>query len=298
MLVAFICEFQRPWPVLLYQQPSSGNQQPSTGSFQNQQPPKKTRKRGIAALLDKTNQICEQSSAQRLCKETARARVATQVTPFILFEERGDPAKGGKAHAKIVQRKDNQESACTLYSVFTKNKTLFNQGKEFVSKYVSRNISWEVQKAIAIQTMTTAMTELGVGVVQAANFAGTLTGFSGQVVRRWASALFATLAQYPGSLDDVDDSFIELELSSERGKACGNPTAIIHDEEFCLAAREYIRFNAYRKGEPNLTADMFRAWVSGSYKVDICVDTARTWLHHLGFHQCDHQKGVYFDGHE
>ena len=20
--------------------------------------------------------------------------------------------------------------------------------------------------------------------------------------------------------------------------------------------------------------------------------------HHLGFHQCDHQKGVYFDGHE
>ena len=115
-----------------------------------------------------------------------------------------------------------------------------------MSKYVSRNVSWEVQKAIAIQTMTTAMTELGMGVVQAANFAGTLTGFSGQVV--W---LFVTLAQYPGSLDDVDDSFIELELSSERGKACGNTAAIIHDEEFCLAAREYIQSNAYRKGEPN-----------------------------------------------
>ena len=59
-------------------------------------------------------------------------------------------------------------------SVCTRNKT-FNQGKEFVSKYVSRNISLEVQKAIAMQTMTTAMTELGMGV-------GTLTGFSGQVV--------------------------------------------------------------------------------------------------------------------
>ena len=272
------------------QQPSSLNQQPSTGSFQNQQPPKKTRKRGIAALLDRTNQVCEQSPAQRPCKETAQARVATQLTPS--FEGRGDPAKGGKAHAKIVQHKDNQKS--TLYSVFTKNKALFNQGKEFVSKYVSRNVSWEVQKAIAIQTMTTAMTELGMGVVQAANFAGILTGYSGQVVRRWASALFATLAQYPGSLDDVDDSFIELELSSERGKACGNPAAIIHDEEFCLAVREYIRSNAYRKGEPNLTADMFRAWVSESYKVDVCVDTARTWLHHLGFYQCDHQKGSLF----
>ena len=99
-----------------------------------------------------------------------------------MFEERGAPAKGGKAHAKIFQCNDNQEGPCTLYSVFANNKPLFNQGKNLVSKYVARNISWEVQKAIAIQTMTTAMTELGMGVVQAANFAGTLTGFSGQVV--------------------------------------------------------------------------------------------------------------------
>ena len=28
------------------------------------------------------------------------------------------------------------------------------------------------------------------------------------------------------------------------------------------------------------------------------ISVARTWLHHLGFHPCDHQKGVYFDGHE
>ena len=115
------------------QQPSAGNQQPSTGSFQNQQPPKKTRKRGVAAVLDKTNQVCEQNPAQRLCKETARARVTSQLTP--LFNERRAPTKGGKAHAKIVQCKprDSQESACTLYSVFTKNKALFNQGKEFVA---------------------------------------------------------------------------------------------------------------------------------------------------------------------
>ena len=34
-----------------------------------------------------------------------------------------------------------------------------------------------------------------------------LTGFSGQVVRQWPSALFITLTQYPGSLEDIDDSF-------------------------------------------------------------------------------------------
>ena len=63
-----------------------------------------------------------------------------------------------------------------------------------------------------------------------------------------------------------------------------------------MAAREYIRSNAYRENQ--ILRLMFRAWVSESYKVDVCVDTARTWLHQLGFHQCDHQKGVYFDGHE
>ena len=87
--------------------------------------------------------------------------------------------------------------------------------------------------------MTTAMTELGMRVVKAANFAGTVTGFSGQIVQYWASAFFVTLAEYPGSLDNVDDNFIEIELTSERGKACG-PTGIIHDEEFCLTAREHV----------------------------------------------------------
>jgi hypothetical protein len=150
--------------------------------------------------------------------------------------------------------------------VFTKNKALFNQGKEFVSKYVSRNISWEVQKATAIQTMTTAMTELGLGVVQAADFAGTLTGFSGQVVRRWASAFFVTLAQYPGSLDDVDDSFIEVELTSEHGRPVVIQHPLLFMMKFCLAARECIRSNAYRENQ--ILWPMFRAWVS--HKIDIC----------------------------
>lgn len=41
--------------------------------------------------------------------------------------------------------------------------------------------SWELRKARAIQSMTLTMTELWLGVVKAAEFAGTLTG---QVVRQ------------------------------------------------------------------------------------------------------------------
>ena len=82
----------------------------------------------------------------------------------------------------------------THYTVcLQKTKVLFNKGTEVVSNFVSRNVSWEVQKAIAKQTMTTAMIELGMEVVKAASFAGIRTGFSGQVVRWWTSALLLNI---------------------------------------------------------------------------------------------------------
>ena len=92
------------------------------------------------------------------------------------------------------------------------------------------------------------MTELGKGIVDAAKFAATTTGFSQEVVRRWAFAYFTALDQYPGSLNDVDLDFIQTELSSERGKACGNPDAILHDD-FQLSARKYVR----SKVDPSLS---------------------------------------------
>ena len=163
---------------------------------------------------------------------------------------------------------------------------------------MSKNVSWEVQKAIAIQIMAEAMTELNMGIVEAAKFAASCTGFSQEVVRRWAFVYFCTLSQHPGSLEDVDIDYVGMELSSERGKACGNATSILHDENFQLAARSYVRSTAYRKGEPNLTTEMFCQWVKESFSVDICTETARCWLHHLGFNISNHQKGVFFDGHE
>ena len=55
-------------------------------------------------------------------------------------------------------------------------------------------------------------------------------------------------------MEDVDIEYVGMELSLERGKACGNATSILHDE---LAAHSYVRSTAYRKGEPNLTTQMF-----------------------------------------
>ena len=141
------------------------------------------------------------------------------------------------------------------------------------------------------------MTELGKGIVDAAKFAAATTDFSQEVICRWAYAYFTVLLdQYPGSLNNLD--FIQTELSSEWGKACGNPNAILHDEHFQLSTQKYIHSNAYRKGAPNLTTDMFCKWVSNSSSVEISCETACRWIHHFGFDMSNHQKGVFFDGHD
>ena len=88
-------------------------------------------------------------------------------------------------------------------------------------------MSWDIQKALAIQMMTAAMTELDKGIVEASKFAAAVTGLSHEVVGRWAFVYFSNSSQYPGSLDNIDDHYIETELSSEQGKACGNPTAML-----------------------------------------------------------------------
>ena len=125
----------------------------------------------------------------------------------------------------------------TLQHIYKRERAFFDKGQEYICNFVSKNVSWEVQKVVAIQIMTSAMTELGQGIVDATKFAAATTGFS-QEVRRWAFSYFTVLNQYPGSLHDLDLEFIETQLSSERGKACGNADSILHDEEFQLSARK------------------------------------------------------------
>ena len=61
--------------------------------------------------------------------------------------------------------------------------------------------------------------------------------------------------------EEMDDTAVETLLSSERGKGIKNPLSLIHDQDFRLEAREYVRANSYKRDEPNLTADMFQKWV-------------------------------------
>ena len=98
--------------------------------------------------------------------------------------------------------------------------------------------------------------------------------------------------------EEMDNTAVETVLSSDRGKGVKNPLSLIRDEHFKLKAREYVRANSCKRGEPNLTTDMFQKWVQEQFHYEICTETARLWLRFLGFSQKYHKKGVYFDGHE
>ena len=100
------------------------------------------------------------------------------------------------------------------------------------------------------------------------------------------------------STDDMSDECITDMLSSNRGIHDEHLDSLLHDKDFCLAARQYVWKHACRKGAPNLTSQMFAKWIETEYNIKIHERTARKWLTKLGFSQIHHQKGVYFDGYD
>ena len=87
-------------------------------------------------------------------------------------------------------------------------------------------------------------------------------------------------------------------MSSNIGKSLGNPISLSKNDDFYACARQFVEENACKKGEPNVTAEDFCKWINSTYDCQISSETARRWLHILGFKEINHQKGVYFDGHE
>ena len=114
-----------------------------------------------------------------------------------------------------------------------------------------------------------------------------MIGYSSTTIRQWASSFFVAVG---GTDQEVDEDFVYEELASNRGSSCGNHSHIIHQERFHLKARDFVRSNATKKGEPNFTSQQFRDWIKAEFNVSVCVETVRVWLHHLGFAQHNHQR--------
>ena len=114
--------------------------------------------------------------------------------------------------------------------------------------HLKKNVTTEMDKAITINIMASAIENLGMSIVEAAEFAEQVCGHSDQTVRRWAFS-FTPISAY-SCLEDVDDDFFfNEELSSERGVSSVKDI-IIHNENFKLAAQSFVREMHRKKMSP------------------------------------------------
>ena len=269
----------------------------TTGSFQNHTSASTataassvSRKRDIVALLDITNMSDE--SRSREAGEEAKRALQAQTSHF---GPRGNPVQGAMKKRRTAEHTSAEQESVSLLQLMG-DETVSSNISETLLVYTQRNVSHEIQKAIAITITETAVTKWNCSIVEAANRAADCSGFNAEIVRRWTSEFCSITSTCP--VDDMSDECITDILSSGRGHHDNHAASLLYNEIFCLSAREYVRKHACGKGEPNLTSKMFADWIHREYDTKIQDRTARRWLAKLGFSQVQHQKGVYFDGHE
>ena len=125
----------------------------------------------------------------------------------------------------------------------------------------------------------------------AATEAGSIIGYNEKTVRRYRKDFFENEGEF------------SQQMQGKYERHC-----VYHDETLNHKAAEWVREHAFKKGEPNMTAQTFCEWVNNSllpsshlpphFPRSISLRTAIRWLHHLGFNPVSHRKGVYIDGHE
>ena len=147
------------------------------------------------------------------------------------------------------------------------------------------------RKTLAVLLMESFRNRQKMNVTDAAKEAASITGYNEKTVRQYRKEFFTQKGKFK---------------EGKQGKYKRH--CLLNDENLRLEAAMWVRENAYRKGEANMTATSFCQWVNNdllpSYHLPpnlprtISVRTATRWLHKLGFRPQSHKKGAYVDGHE
>ena len=180
--------------------------QVATRSFQN------GLKRGMAALLgDITNTVLPEKQ-RRTGSEKASARLAKHLARQA---PRGDPSKSTPARmTNEAARKEGETPCNTLCQLMKKRPDVINCGGECINGFLERNTTFETLKAFTLHIFATAVRVDGAGILAATAEAAKYTGFSSEVIRRWAVECFHDFFGHLSNIDDVTDK----ELTGERQK--------------------------------------------------------------------------------
>ena len=131
-----------------------------------------------------------------------------------------------------------------------------------------------------------------IGETKAAEVAGMMINKSDRTVHDWRTHFYTSNGEIPDSTQG------QYQRSGILW-AC---------ENLNKKATRFIRENANVKGKPNLTIHQFCGWVNNSllpsetlepgFPRKVSLETAKRWMHELGFEVVAKKKGTYVDGHE
>ena len=185
----------------------------------------------------------------------------------------------------ISENSDSEASESDEEGVFDQQRA-----QEIFDDYML-SLPLELRRMLGVILMESFKTRQKMNVKDAAKEAGSIVGFNEKTVRRHRNDFFG------------NEGKLTLSRQGKYERHC-----VYHDEDLNRKAREWVRENAFKKGEPNMNAAGFCEFVNNkllpsSYLPPyfprlISLRTAIRWLRHLGFKPRSHKKGVYIDGHE
>lgn len=247
------------------------------------------RKRGIKALLSVATE-------PKTTKRKAAIKSA-DVSAFICFKAAPRGMHMNEPEPETAEPEPEPHyGPVNLDSVFRKKPHILREGQRLLNEFIERNTTFVLQKIVALHIFATAVMD-GDNISWACKIASRYSGFSDEVVRRWSRAFFLDYLGELANIDDADDSAVEAELDSSRGRH-PKVKSLFSDEQFRLDAREFVKNVGYKRRKPNMTLEDFLRWIEEKWKVKVGRETARRWLHNMGFSYHQFSKGVYFDGHE
>lgn len=130
------------------------------------------------------------------------------------------------------------------------------------------------------------------GETKSAELAVVMVGRSDRTIREWRTHFYNNDGEIP---------------DCKQGKY--QRTGVLwSSEDLNKKARKFVRNNSNVKGRANLTVGSFSEWINNEllpnttlepgFPRKVSLETARKWLHELGFRVLDKKKGTFVDGHE
>lgn len=162
--------------------------------------------------------------------------------------------------------------------------------EEFIEEWVSA-LDREDKMSLGLFLTYNLEYTLNFTATKSAEYAALMMGRSDRTIRQWRS-----------------DFMINGEILDNKQGTYQRKGLLWSSEELNKKASKFVRENVNIKGQPNLTSGSFCSWINEcllpnsclvpGYPRKVSIETARQWLHHLGFEVLSATKGAYFDGHE